>query len=170
MSSPGPPRVTPRSLSSELLGLGGWVLLVFLAAGLGAIGSAAAPEFYAQLAKPSWAPPAWLFGPVWTVLYALMAVSAWLVWRSPGPKRVALGLFVTQLAANALWSWLFFAWRLGGLAALEILVLLGLVIATITAFSRISRPAALLLLPYVLWVGFASALTWMIRRANPGLL
>jgi tryptophan-rich sensory protein len=162
--------MTPRSRSSQLLGLLGWLLLAFAAAALGAVASVDAASFYAQLSKPSWAPPGWLFGPVWSVLYALMGIAAWLVWRAPGPRAVALGLFVAQLGANALWSWLFFAWHRGALAAVEVLVLLALIVATIAAFRRSSRLAALLLLPYLLWVSFASVLTWTIWRSNPGLL
>lgn len=162
--------MSPRSLSSQLLGLLGWLLAVFAAAALGAVASVDAPSFYAQLAKPSWAPPASVFGPVWSVLYGLMGIAAWLVWRSPAPKRVALGLFVTQLGANALWSWLFFAWHRGALAAVEVLILLALIAATAAAFWRASRVAALLLLPYLAWVGFASALTWTVWRSNPALL
>ncbi len=162
--------MTPRSRSSQLLGLLGWLLLAFAAAALGAVASVDAASFYAQLSKPSWAPPGWLFGPVWSVLYALMGIAAWLVWRAPGPRAVALGLFAAQLGANALWSWLFFAWHRGALAAVEVLVLLALIVATIAAFWRSSRLAALLLLPYLLWVSFASVLTWTIWRGNPGLL
>lgn len=143
---------------------------MFVAAAVGAAASVDAPSFYAQLSKPAWAPPAGVFGPVWTVLYALMGVAAWLVWRSPGPKRAALTLFGAQLAANALWSWLFFAWHRGALAAVEILVLLALIVAMIVAFWRISRLAALLMLPYLLWVSFASVLTWAVWRSNPTLL
>lgn len=160
----------PRSVSSQVLGLLGWLLAAFAAAAVGAIASVDAGSFYAQLSKPSWAPPAAVFGPVWSALYALMGVSAWMVWRSPGPKAVALGLFCAQLAANALWSWLFFAWHRGALAAVEVLVLLALIAATMVAFWRASRWAALLLVPYLLWVSFASALTWAVWRDNPGLL
>ena len=156
--------------SRQLAGLLGWLLLAFAAAGLGAIASADAASFYARLAKPSWAPPAGVFGPVWTVLYAFMGIAAWLVWRTPGSKRMALGLFCVQLAANVLWSWLFFAWHLGAAAAVEVLVLLALILATAAAFARHSRWAALLFVPYILWVGFASALTWAVWRGNPGLL
>jgi len=161
---------TRRSLSSQSLGLLGWLLVAFAAAAVGAVASVDAGSFYAQLSKPSWAPPAWLFGPVWSVLYALMGIAAWLVWRSPGSKGAALGLFGAQLAANALWSWLFFAWHQGALAAVEVLVLLALIVATVAAFWRISRLAGLLLVPYLLWVGFASMLTWAVWRGNPGLL
>jgi benzodiazapine receptor len=160
----------PRSLLSQLLGLLGWLAAAFAAGAVGAIASVDAAAFYAQLSKPTWAPPAWVFAPVWTALYALMGVAAWLVWRSPGLKAAPLSLFSVQLAANALWSWLFFAWHRGALAAVEVLVLLALIVATVAAFWRISRLAALLLVPYVLWVGFASALTWAVWRSNPGLL
>ena len=159
-----------RSVSWDLLGLLGWLLAAFVTAAVGAVASVDAASFYAQLSKPSWAPPAWVFGPVWTVLYGLMGIAAWLVWRSPGPKRAALTLFGAQLVANALWSCLFFAWHRGALAAVEILVLLALIAAMIVAFWRISRLAALLLVPYLLWVSFASVLTWVVWRSNPALL
>ena len=159
-----------RSLLWDLLGLLGWLLAAFVTAAVGAVASVDAPSFYAQLSKPSWAPPAWVFGPVWTVLYGLMGIAAWLVWRSPGPKRAALTLFGAQLVANALWSWLFFAWHRGALAAVEILVLLALIVAMIMAFWHVSRAAALLMVPYLLWVGFASLLTWAVWRSNPTVL
>lgn len=162
--------MTTRSLSSQVVGLIGWLLAAFAAGAIGALASIDAASFYAQLSKPSWAPPAWVFGPVWSTLYGLMGLAAWLAWRSPGPTRVALVLFGAQLAANALWSWLFFAWHQGALAAAEVLVLLALIVATVVAFWRISRPAALLLVPYLLWVSFAAALTWTLLRSNPGLL
>ncbi len=162
--------MTPRSLSSQLIGLLGWLLVAFAAGSVGAVASVDASSFYAELSKPSWAPPAAVFGPVWSALYALMGVAAWLVWRSPGSKGVAWGLFGAQLAANALWSWLFFAWHRGALAAVEVLVLLALIVATVGAFWRTSRLAALLLVPYLLWVSFASVLTWAVWRSNPGLL
>lgn len=159
-----------RPASSQVIGLIGWLLVAFAAAAVGAAASVNASSFYALLTKPSWAPPAAVFGPVWTALYASMGVAAWLVWRSPGPRRVALTLFCAQLAANALWSWLFFGWHRGALAAVEVLVLFALIAATTAAFWRTSRAAALLLVPYLLWVGFASALTWAVWRSNPALL
>jgi tryptophan-rich sensory protein len=160
------------SASSQAIGLFAWLLVVFAAAAVGAFASASATEFYRDLVRPSWAPPGWLFGPVWTVLYALMGVAAWLVWRARGfgGARRALLVFVVQLAANALWTWLFFAWRQGGLAFAEILLLLALILATIVLFWQVSRLAAVLLLPYLLWVSFASALTLSVWRLNPGLL
>jgi tryptophan-rich sensory protein len=162
--------MTHRRLSSQLVGLLGWLFASFVTGGLGAIAAVDAALFYAQLRKPPWAPPAEVFGPVWSALYVLMGIAAWLVWRSPGSNRLALVLFGAQLAANALWSWLFFAWHRGALAAIEVLVLLALIVATVAAFWRTSRAAALLMLPYVLWVSFASVLTWSVWRSNPGLL
>ena len=119
--------------------------------------------------RPEWAPPASLFGPVWTVLYALMAIAAWLVWRTRGVRgaRGALALFVAQLALNALWTWLFFAWRRGAWAFAEVLVLWVAVAATTVAFARHRRAAGALLVPYLGWVTFAAALTWAVWRLNP---
>lgn len=155
-----------------MFGLLGWLLLTLAAAAAGAVASADAGAFYQQLSRPDWAPPAWLFAPVWSVLYVLMGVAAWLVWRGHGFRRAgaALTLFVVQLAANALWTWLFFAWRQGGLAFAEILVLWCLIAATVVAFWRLHALAGALLLPYWAWVSFASALTFATWRLNPGLL
>ena len=157
---------------SRRLGAALWVAASLAAGGIGSIASARAASFYAQLDTPAWAPPSWLFSPVWTTLYILMGIAAWLVWRERGwaGARVALGLFVVQLVANALWSWIFFAWRLGCAAVVEILVLLALIVATMVAFARVSRTAALLLVPYLAWVAFATALTWTLWRRNPTLL
>jgi tryptophan-rich sensory protein len=161
---------SPRTTRAQILGLAGWLLLTFAAAALGAFASRDAATFYAQLAKPEWAPPASVFGPVWSVLYLLMAFAAWLVWRQGRGHATAVTVFCVQLAANALWSWLFFGWHLGALAAIEVLVLLALIVATLVAFWRVRRLAAVLMLPYLAWVTFASALTWTLWRANPGLL
>ena len=160
------------STSRQLLALAGWLLLSFAAAALGAIASIEAKSFYALLTRPSWAPPGWLFGPVWTVLYVLMGVAAWLVWRSSGFKksRTALVLFVLQLAANALWTWLFFAWHQGAVAFAEILLLWGLIVATTASFWRLNAFAGALMLPYLAWVTFATALTLAVWRLNPGVL
>jgi|SRR5689334_11904972 len=154
------------------LALAGWLLLTTCAGGLGAIASADAREFYGALEQPGWAPPAAVFGPVWTLLYIGMAVAAWLVWRERGFARArgALGLFLVQLGANALWSWLFFGWHLGGAAFADILVLLVLIVATLVAFARIRRAAAWLLAPYLAWVCFATALNWSVWQRNPGML
>jgi tryptophan-rich sensory protein len=149
--------------------LAGWLAACFAAALIGAMATRHAPEFYGALVRPDWAPPAWIFAPVWTTLYALMGVAAWRVWRKAG-WGTPIGLFCAQLVLNALWSWLFFAWRMGAAAFGEI-VLLGLLIAaTLAAFWRIDRLAGALLLPYLAWVGFATALTWAVWRANPAIL
>lgn len=147
------------------------LVVSFSAAALGGLATRQAPEFYAALSRPGWAPPASWFGPVWTVLYALMAVAAWLVWREKGLSgaRGALGLFGVQLALNALWSWLFFAWRRGVLAEIEILILLALIAMTLVAFWRVRPLAGVLLLPYLVWVSYAAALTFSLVRRNPGV-
>lgn len=162
----------PHSPLKQMLALVAWLLLAFVAAAIGALASVNAGAFYAQLLRPSWAPPAWLFGPVWTALYALIGIAAWLVWRAHGFRRAgpALTLFIVQLAVNALWSWLFFAWHEGALAFAEILVLWALIVSTIIAFSRLEALAALLLLPYLAWVSFATALTLSVWKLNPTLL
>jgi benzodiazapine receptor len=161
-----------RSLLNQSVGLAGWLLLTFLAAGVGAVASVQAGTFYAQLARPSWAPPGWLFGPVWSALYFLMGVSAWLVWRTASWRSAtpALALYIVQLGANALWTWLFFVWHQGAWAFTEVLLLLLLIAVTVAAFRRHSILAAALLLPYLAWVTFAAALTWATWRMNPAVL
>jgi tryptophan-rich sensory protein len=159
-------------VSRQILGLAGWLMLSFAAAAIGGLASARAGAFYQQLSRPEWALAASVFAPVWSVLYVLMGVAAWLVWRERGfaRARTALGLFLIQLLANALWTWLFFAWRLGALAVAEILVLWVLIVATVVAFWRVRRLAALLLLPYLGWVSFAALLTYAVWQRNPRLL
>ncbi len=161
-----------RSALSSAAGLAVWLAIVFAAAAAGGLASAGAGGFYLGLARPAWAPPAWLFAPAWTLLYLLMAVAAWLVWKERGWRGApaALSLFLAQLAANALWTWLFFAWRLGAAALVEIVLLLALIVLTLGAFGRVRALAGWLLVPYLLWVGYATALTWAVWRANPGLL
>lgn len=154
------------------LGLPGWLLVSFGAAAIGAVASADAGAFYDGLARPPWAPPGWVFAPVWTTLYALMGIASWLVWRTRGFRGapVALSLFLLQLAVNALWTWLFFAWREGALAFAGAVLLLALVAATCMAFRRVCPLAAALLLPYLAWVGFAGALSYSVWQRNPHLL
>jgi tryptophan-rich sensory protein len=164
--------VKRKTPSSQFLSLLAWLGVSFSAAAIGAVASARAGEFYMQLVRPDWAPPAWLFAPVWSVLYLLIGIAAWLVWRERGlhGARLAMGLFIIQLAANALWTWLFFAWRQGALAFIEILLLLVLIVATLIAFWRVRPLAGVLLLPYLAWVAFATALTYAIWQLNPPLL
>lgn len=125
--------------------------------------------WYDALRKPPFQPPKWVFGPVWTVLYAAMAVAAWRVWRRAGwdGARGPLTLFLVQLALNVAWSWLFFAWRRPDLASVEIVVLWLAILATLLAFLRVDRAAAWLLAPYLAWVTFATALTIALWRLNP---
>jgi benzodiazapine receptor len=159
------PASRPRSLVALVVSLA----CTFAAAGLGAMASVQAASFYGQLQSPSWAPPSWVFGPVWSTLYLLMAIAAWLVWRqgpSPGVRR-ALVLFGVQLVLNALWSWLFFGWRLGVPSVIDIVLLWVAIVATLLAFWRIRRLAGALLMPYLLWVSFAMALNVTIVRLNP---
>ena len=156
----------------QLLGLVGWLVASFIAAAIGAAASIQAGAFYARLVRPDWAPPANVFGPVWTVLYLLMGLAAWLVWREGGfrARRLALSLFLVQLAVNALWSWLFFGWHLGALAFADIVLLWGLLVATLVAFWRVRPVAGALLVPYLLWVSFATALSYSVWQHNPQLL
>lgn len=157
---------------NALLGLAGWIGVTAAAAALGAMASIRAADFYSQLQRPSWAPPSWLFSPVWTTLYTLMAIAAFLVWRDRGWKgaRGALTLYLVQLALNAGWTWTFFSYRSGELALAEILVLLAAIVGTTIAFWRVRPLAGALLLPYIAWTSFATALTWSLWRANPAIL
>lgn len=140
-----------------------FIVVCFAAAGLGSLATASqvAPGgWYDTLDKPFFTPPSWLFGPVWTLLYFTMAVSGWLVWREGGfaGARTALALFFAQLALNSLWSILFFGLESPGLGLVEILVLWAVIFLTVRAFQPASRPAAILLIPYLAWVTFATLL------------
>lgn len=156
----------PMSPGKTLLGLCGWVLLCYAAASLGALFMPG--EWYATLRKPSWNPPGWVFGPVWSALYTMMAVAAWLVWRRGGfaAQRRALVPFFAQLALNAAWTPLFFGLHRPGLAFAEILLLWLAIAWTIVAFWRVHRVAAGLLCPYLAWVSFAAALNGTLWRLN----
>jgi benzodiazapine receptor len=160
------------SKQKQILGLVGWLVVSFAASAVGAVASIQAKSFYSHLAQPAWAPPAGIFGPVWTVLYALMGIAAWLVWRSGGfrPNRKALTLFLLQLAFNSLWSWLFFAWHRGAWALADVFVLWILIVATLVSFWRLRPLAGALLIPYLLWVSFASALNYSVWQLNPQIL
>lgn len=156
----------------QIVGLAGWLIVCFIAAAIGGAASIQAGPFYTQLLRPDWAPPPSIFGPVWTVLYALIGIAAWLVWRVGGFRaaKSALTLFLVQLVLNALWSWLFFGWHRGALAFADILLLWALIVATLIAFWRIKPLAGALLVPYLLWVSFASALNYHVWQLNPNVL
>jgi translocator protein len=149
------------------LGLAIWIAIVFSAAWFGSHFTDS--EWYQQLQQPAWAPPGWVFAPVWTLLYLLMAIAAWLVWTSYGwaGARFALTVFLVQLVLNALWSWIFFGLRQPGFALIEIVALWVLIAVTLVAFSRKRPLSGALLLPYLAWVSFAAALNfslWMLNR------
>lgn len=123
--------------------------------------------WYAALVKPSWTPPNWLFGPVWTLLYIGIAVAGWLVWRKRGRVDAAIGVWLGQLVLNAAWSWLFFGMHRPDLALIDILAMLVLIVLFIVFARRVSPIASYLFVPYFLWVSYATALNFAIWRANP---
>lgn len=149
------------------------VVSIAIALAVGAVGgwatASSVTTWYATLAKPAFNPPNFLFGPVWTALYVLMAVAAWLVWRAgpaDGRRRTALTLYAVQLALNLAWSLIFFGLRRPDLALMEVLVLFAAILATIRAFARLDRRAGWMLLPYAAWVAFATLLNFEIWRLN----
>ncbi|MBK8575998.1 MAG: tryptophan-rich sensory protein [Elusimicrobia bacterium] len=149
-----------------IYGLVGWLGITFIAAW---VGSRFMPgEWYASLAKPTWNPPNAIFGPVWSVLYVLMGVSAWLVWRRSGfaGAGLALSLFVVQLVLNALWSYLFFGRFRPDLAFLDIVALWSIIAIVTVLFWQNHRAAGAMMIPYLLWVSFASCLNFVIWRFN----
>lgn len=155
---------------SDIVGLVASIAICFAAAGIGGYAtSRSLRDWYVALPKPSWNPPDRVFGPVWTVLYAAMAIAAWLVWRVRDERdvSVALAWFAVQLALNVLWSVVFFGARRpsGGVAVITLLWLA--IVATIVAFAPLSPTAALLLAPYLAWVTFASLLNLAIARLRP---
>lgn len=160
------------TIKKQFLGLVAWLVVCFSASAVGAIASIQAKSFYGQLVQPFWAPPGWLFGPVWTILFGLMAVSVWLVWCSGGFRAnvAVLVFFLIHLAVNALWSWLFFAWKLGAIAFANIVLLWLFIAVLVVCFIRIRLLAGLLLMPYLFWVGFALFLNYSLLKLNPLLL
>ncbi|HYN93298.1 MAG TPA: TspO/MBR family protein [Pilimelia sp.] len=137
------------------------------AALIGTLAVTGTTSTYAVLEKPAWAPPSWLFGPVWTVLYALIAIAGWLVWRRVG-WHAALVPYAVQLVLNAAWTPIFFGAGAYGWALVDIVAMLLAIAVTIVAFRPISRLAAALLVPYLLWVAYATALNAAIWSANSG--
>lgn len=154
------------ALDAKKLALPAFVIVCHLAGALGALTTDT--SLYRELQRPPWAPPGWLFGPVWLVLYTMMGVAAWLVWRGPPrtARSVALALFGFQLLLNAAWTPVFFGLRSIGGGLFVIAVLDVAILATIVAFGRSSRPAAWIMVPYACWVGFATALTTELWRLN----
>lgn len=152
---------------SRYLPLAAFLALVVAAAGFGS--QFPAGEYYAMVNKPSWAPPPWVFGPVWSVLYVMMAVAMWKVWMTGQQARLgALAWWLLQLTLNAAWSWLFFGLTRTGWAMAEMALLIGVVVLCIKAFSLVSKPAAWLMLPYLLWLGVAFALNFSVWSMNGG--
>lgn len=155
---------------SNLLKLIACLAVVFVAAGIGSLATTKAiPTWYKGLAKPSFNPPAWLFGPAWTVLYLMMAVAAWLVWKQgigAAGVKLALAVFLAQLLLNTLWSILFFGLRSPLAGLVDIVVLWLAILATIVLFFRLSVPAGVLLLPYIAWVTFAAVLNAAVFLLN----
>lgn len=167
MSSVAEPITSKRSL----IGLGVALLICFAASFIGSAFTTPNLPWYATLEKPGFTPPNGVFPIVWTILFAMMAVSAWLVWRAPaeqGDKKTALTWFGIQLALNVLWSFAFFQMHspIAGLAV--ILWLLVAIVMTMVFFDRVARVAALLLIPYLLWVGFAAGLNFALWALNAG--
>jgi len=161
-----PPGDSSASTGRLAFALAGWLALCFAAAGTAVFVSTGG--WYAALHKPSWNPPAWVFGPAWSLLYVLMAVAAWLVWREGGWKAQGrtLGLFLFQWVLNALWTPLFFGLHRPGLAFAEIVVLWLAIAATLASFWKVRMAAGVLLVPYLAWVSFAAVLNCTIWRLN----
>jgi translocator protein len=156
---------TTNPRAHRWLALAAFVAAAALAAAIGGLGVSGTTEEYRSLRQPAWAPPSWLFGPVWTVLYATIALAGWLVWRRVG-FTAALWVWTAQLVLNAIWTPLFFGAGQYGLAFADIVLLWAGVVATIVLFWRIRRAAALLLLPYLAWVTYAGALNLAIWLLN----
>lgn len=150
--------------------LAGFILLSEAAGIIGSLFTAPSiPAWYATLARPALNPPSWVFGPVWTTLFALMGIAAFLVWRAGWHRKevkIALGIFLVQLVFNTLWSIIFFGLHNPGAAFAEIVALWLAIVSTIVLFARISKPAAWLLAPYIAWVSFAAYLNYMLWMLN----
>lgn len=148
-----------------------FLVVAFLPATIGA--QFVPGEWYDALRKPPWNPPAWIFAPVWTALYAMIGVSGWLAWREVRARRAAPGrgafvIYAVQLALSAAWSWLFFGLHRPGVAFAEILLMWAAILVNVVAFWRIRPLAGALLLPYLAWVGFAAVLNGTLWRMNAG--
>jgi benzodiazapine receptor len=157
------------SVTRQVVGL---VVAIGACFAVAALGSAmtipSIGTWYATLSKPSWNPPNWIFGPVWSALYLVMAVAAWMVWRKSGLSAALgpLALFALQLALNCAWSGLFFALHKPWLAFADIAVLWLAIVATMISFARVSLFGSVLLAPYLLWVTFAGILNFTVAKMN----
>ena len=155
-----------RSGPMSLIGL---LVSLMLVAAVAAVGGQFSPDaWYQGITKPAWTPPGWLFGPVWTFLYASMAVAAWLVWRehSTGIATSARVVYILQLILNVIWSWIFFGLHQIGLALADLIVMWVLIVVTTLLFWKVRPAAGILLLPYVAWVAFAGILNSAIWILN----
>lgn len=152
----------------DILGLVVFVVLCLVVSGIGgAVTATSVGTWYQTLEKPPFNPPDWVFAPVWTTLYVLMAIAGWRVWRARTKAgRRALAVFAIQLGLNLAWSFLFFGFQQIGLALVEVAVLLLAILATMALFWRIDRLAGALFLPYLLWVGYATLLNASLWRLN----
>jgi tryptophan-rich sensory protein len=158
---------SPTGRSQHVPALVVSLLAVALVATLGGLASADAASDYGKLAQPDWAPPSFLFGPVWTVLYVIMAIAAWLIWRAdPRWSNPAIIAYGVQLVLNLIWSPLFFGFGWRGLALVDILLLDVAVAVTIALFWKAHRAAAAMLIPYFGWVLFATALNYAVWSLN----
>jgi len=143
-----------------------FIILVFNTA---FVGSRFMPgEWYKNLQKPSWTPPNWLFGPVWTILYIMIAISGWLVWRESGfiAALFPFIIYLLQLILNAMWTWLFFGLHKPAIAFLDITALWFFILFLIILFWQISKPAGILLIPYLIWVTYAATLNYFLYKLN----
>ena len=158
-----------RTVSTQAIGLGVSMMVCFAAGGIGGLATTQGLDgWYDTLNKPTWNPPNWIFAPVWTTLYGLMGIAAWLVWRGGESKEVkpAIMFFTVQLVLNSVWSLLFFGLQNPGAALIEIMVLWLAIVATTVLFFRRSMIAGGLMTPYLLWVSFASLLNFAIWNLN----
>ena len=160
---------TTPSRSASIFALLGFVAVTFFAAYLGAKASMSSATMYATMIRPSWSPPSWVFGPVWSVLYCLMAVAAWRVWRRGGMCGAVM-VYGAHLIFQALWSWLFFGLGRADWAMVDILVLWLMIAWLVVAFRRIDRLAGAMMVPYLLWVSFAAVLNGTLWFLNGGIL
>ena len=155
----------PPSAIRSALALGGFIVITFCAPLAGMLSLPGV--WYAALTKPLWNPPTWIFGPAWTLLYALMAIAAWLIWKHDGWRR-PLRLYFVQLLLNAAWTPIFFGAHQLGWALVEIVALWIAILLTLLNFHRANKTAGWLLVPYLAWVTFAAFLNFTLWRMNPG--